>query len=114
MRTLTGLLLALAGVAQTPQFEVASVKYCGSSQSGQPRITTDPSRLRADNVDIKQLIGYAYDVSPLVIAGHIPAACFEVEAETEGSHSRSEVRLMLQALLADRFGLRLHHETREL
>lgn len=114
MRTLTGLVLALAGFAQTPQFEVASVKPRAPGQLSLSNITTDPGRLRADNVDIKQLIGYAYDVSPLVIAGDLPATRFNVEGKAEAAHTRAELRLMLQALLANRFGLRLHRETREL
>ena len=75
-------------------------------------ITTGPNRLKAEYVTIQQLIGYAYDVSPLVIAGNAPATHFDVEGKAEGVHSRAELRLMLQALLTNRFGLRLHHETR--
>src|ERR1041385_8083889 len=73
--------------------------------------TTDPNRLKAEYVTIHQLIGYAYDVSPLVIAGDAPAARFDVEGKAEGVHSRAELRLMLQDLIANRFGLRLHQET---
>jgi uncharacterized protein (TIGR03435 family) len=114
MRTLTGFLLALAGFAQTPQFEVASVKPHAPGQLSRSNITTGPGRLRADYVDIKQLIAYAYDVSPLVIAADLPATRFDVEGKAEGAHTSAELRLMLQALLGNRFGLRLHRETREL
>lgn len=114
MRTLTGLLLALASFALTPQFEVASVKVHPADRFSLSGITTDPGRLIAQNVDVKQLIAYAYDVSPLVIAGDLPATRFDVEARAEGAHTHAELRLMLQTLLADRFGLRFHHETREL
>ena len=114
MRTLTGFLVALACTAQAPQFEVASLKTYAPGQFGLSSITTDAGRLRADSVDLKQLIGYAYDISPLMIAGNIPTTRFDVEAKAEGAHTRAELRLMLQALLADRFGLRLHRETREL
>jgi uncharacterized protein (TIGR03435 family) len=114
MRTLTGFLLALAAFGQAPQFEVASVKPYARGQLGVSHITTDPGHLRADNVGIKQLIGYAYDVSPLVIIGNLPDTLYDVEGKAEGSHTRAELRLMLQDLLANRFGLRLHHETRGL
>lgn len=113
MRSLTGLLIALTSFAQTPQFEVASVKPAPGPISPF-RITTDPGRLRAESVDVKQLIAYAYDISPLLIAGDLPAMTFDLEGKADGSHSRAELRLMLQALLADRFGIRLHGETREL
>jgi uncharacterized protein (TIGR03435 family) len=114
MRTLTDFLLALAGFAQTTEFEVAPIKPHAPGVLGISNITTDPGRLRAEYVDIKQLIGYAYDVHPLVIAGDVPATRFDVEGKAEGAHTRAELRLMLQALLADRFGLRLHRETPEL
>jgi uncharacterized protein (TIGR03435 family) len=106
MRTLTSFLLALAGFAQTAQFEVASIKPHVPGDPGLSKVTTDPGRLRAEYVDGKQLIGYAYDVSPLVIAGEVPATRFDVEGKAEGAHTRAELRLMLQSLLANRFGLR--------
>ena len=114
MRTLTGFLLTLAAFAQTPQFEAASVKPHAPGQLRPSSITTEAGRLRADNVDIKQLIAYAYDVSPLVIASNLPTTRFDLECKAEGTHTRGELRLMLQALLAGRFGLRLYRETREL
>ncbi|HEY6340548.1 MAG TPA: TIGR03435 family protein [Bryobacteraceae bacterium] len=114
MWTLTGFLLTLAGFAQTAQFEVASIKPHVPGDLGLSKITTDPGRLRAEYVDSKQLIGYAYDVSPLVIAGEVPGTRFDVEAKAEGANTRAELRLMLQSLLANRFGLRLHRETSEL
>ena len=82
MGTLIGFLLGLAGFAQTLQFEVASVKPNAPGQFSRSNITTDPGRLRADNVDIKLLIGYAYDVSPLVITGDLPATRFDVERQS--------------------------------
>lgn len=114
MRTLTGILFAVAGVAQTPQFEVASVKPHPDSQFSFSSITTDPGRLKAENVDLKQLIGYAYDISPFLTSGNLPSTHFDIEAKAGGAHTRAELRLMLRDLLAQRFGLRLHRETREL
>jgi uncharacterized protein (TIGR03435 family) len=114
MRMLTGFLLVTAAFAQAPQFEVASVRSNAPGQIGMSAITAGPNRLKADSVTIQQLIGYAYDVSPLLIAGNAPAARFDVEGKAEGVHSRADFRLMLQSLLANRFGLRLHHEIRTL
>ena len=113
MRTLTGVLPAITSFAQTPQFEVALVKLRAPGQPTVSEITTDADRFRADNVDIKQLIGYAYDISPLLIAGDLPAARYDVEGKAEGPDTRAGLRLKLQALLADRFALRLHREMRE-
>jgi uncharacterized protein (TIGR03435 family) len=113
MRTLTGVLLAITSFAQTRQFEVASVKLHAPDQLSLSEITTDSGRFRAGNVDIKQLIGYAYDISPLLIAGDLPATRFDVEGKAEGPNTRAGLRVMLKALLADRFAVRLHREIRE-
>jgi len=114
MRTLASFLFALAIFAQTPQFEVDSVKAHAAALPSPFKIATDPGRFRADNVNLRQLIAYAYDVSPLVIVGNLPPTLFDVEGKAAGAPTRAELRLMLQSLLATRFGLRLHRETREL
>ena len=114
MRMLTCFLLALACFAQSPRFEVASVRSNDPRQIGFSTITTGPNRLKAEYVTIQELIGYAYEVSPLVIVGTAPDTRFDVECKAEAVHSRAELGLMLQDLLANRFGLRLHHETRRL
>jgi uncharacterized protein (TIGR03435 family) len=99
---------------EAPQFEVTSVKSDVPGQIGMSTITTEPNRLKAEYVTIQQLIGYAYDVSPLLIAGNAPDTPFDIEGKAEGAHSSAELRLMLQHLLTNRFGLRLHHEIRKL
>jgi uncharacterized protein (TIGR03435 family) len=111
---LAGALAAFAGFSQTPRFEVSSIRSHVSVQAGPSSITTYPGRLRAVSVDIRQLIAYAYDVSPLVIVGELPATRFDAEGKAEGPHTRSELRLMLQAVLADRFRLQFHRESRQL
>jgi uncharacterized protein (TIGR03435 family) len=39
---------------------------------------------------------------------------FDMEAKTEGAHTREQLLLMLQPALADRFKLALHRETKQL
>ena len=39
---------------------------------------------------------------------------FDVEGKADGAHSPAELRVMLQALLAERFRLKLHREMREM
>ncbi len=64
---------------------------------------------------MSELIQQAYGVSDLQISG-LPAQLgrFDIEGKTEGLHTRSELLQMLQTLLADRFKLMLHRETKEL
>src|SRR5687768_1617301 len=43
-----------------------------------------------------------------------PNVFFDLKAKTESSSSEEELRLMLRALLAERFSLKTHWQTREL
>jgi uncharacterized protein (TIGR03435 family) len=65
------------------------------------------------------LIAWAYQLKPdeaRLISGSPDWAnseSFDIEAQASGNLPRDRMFLMLQSLLADRFKLALHHETRE-
>jgi uncharacterized protein (TIGR03435 family) len=96
-----------------PAFDVASVKP--SSAPFSTGLKTGPERLTIAGASLSDLIQQAYGVSDQQIFG-IPETFgrFDVEGKAEGSHTRNELLPMLQTLLADRFKLTLHRETREL
>jgi len=112
--------LDVAG-AQAPAFDVASVKPNRSgvvSMSIGPLVGRDFS---AENVPLRELIRYAYQQPDFQLV-NVPAWAaserFDVRARTgdvSPSISAGEApdRLMLRALLADRFKLAIHAETRE-
>ncbi len=117
--------IAAIALAQEPprvtrQFDVASVKAVQPgdlppSPVAPNQITTEPGRLRAQSVSIDALIAYAYDVQPSRIVGlKSDLGIFDVEGKAEGSYSRAELCEMLQGLLTERFGLKLHREIREM
>jgi len=61
----------------------------------------------------------AYELEPYQIIGGpkwMDSDRYDIaaKAEGEGTPAKAQVRLMLQALLADRFRLRVHRETREM
>jgi uncharacterized protein (TIGR03435 family) len=114
MRRLVALLFAISCFAQAPRFDVTSVKPTSSPEAIGFKITTDPGRLKADNVSLGQLIEFAYNVPAAKIIGQLPRDRFDVEGQADGAHTRAEHRLMLQSLLIERFGLRLHRENREI
>jgi uncharacterized protein (TIGR03435 family) len=63
------------------------------------------------------LIVNAYGVQPFQVVGGpewIHTEGYDIEAKPESSVDRQQMWLMLQTLLADRFRLALHRETREL
>jgi uncharacterized protein (TIGR03435 family) len=122
VRRITPLVLVLlfvAGLAaQTPPaFEVASVK---ANRSGENRVGFGfpPGGLTATNMPVRALIIQAYRLQEYELV-NLPgwAADERFDVTARSSHpqaSADERRVMLQALLADRFKLRMHPETREM
>ena len=111
------LTLAVAGVSsQSPAFEVASIKpnAGGSLNANAARVAGD--RYRAENVSLISLLRVAYAVQEFQIAGH-PAWAnvdrFDIDAKMEAGANSRDWPLMLQRLLADRFKLVVHRESRE-
>ena len=100
--------------AARPEFEVASVKpnLSGSNLGG-----SDPrhGNFKANNASLNQLIGFAYDLPTLQISGPgwLESSRYDIDAKGNGEAPESRVRLMVQALLAERFGLQAHRETKE-
>ena len=103
--------------AGTPTFEVASIKR-NNSGTGMISIGMQPGgRLNFTNVPLRQLIIRAYGVQPFQVIGGpdwMSSDRFDVIAKAEGAAAPQEMNLMLRALLADRFKLVVHNETREM
>ena len=107
-----------------PAFDVASIKHNRSDASGVGATTLlfqPDGRFKAVNEPLWRLIAEAYrstyQLRRFEIEG-IPASIandrFDVDAVPQGKPNFSEQRQMLQRLLADRFKLTLHRETRDL
>jgi uncharacterized protein (TIGR03435 family) len=108
----------------TPSFEVASVK---PNRSADPGIRIDlpgGNRFVATNVPLRELIRFAYDVQSVRLIGGpdwarserfdiVATSAQDLPAWTPAGPPMP-VLLMLRTLLADRFGLVVHQETREL
>jgi uncharacterized protein (TIGR03435 family) len=117
-----------AAVAQTAAdklaFEVASVKPAPaptgpgmvmSRMRGGPG-TTDPGRITYSNVTERMLLAKAYGVQDYQISGPawIDSERYEIVAKVPKGATEDQFKVMLQNLLAERFQLTLHHETRKL
>lgn len=101
-----------------PTFDVTSVKRNTSGEQG-GRSTFQPGgRYSGTNVTVRRVIGLAY--LPLlgvqIVGGPnwINSHRFDIEAKAEGNPSRDQLRMMLRALLVDRFKLATHTEMRAL
>ncbi len=83
------------------------------------RIQTSPGgRYSASGVTLKMLMQQAYEVKEFQISGGpswISTAAFDINAKAENPEvNREQLKLMLQSLLAERFQLKFHRETRDL
>jgi uncharacterized protein (TIGR03435 family) len=110
--------LGMAGVltGQTPSFEAASVRLVSPSDSKiQISIAEDPGRIHYQNVNFKQLVTRAYQLRDYQVSGPawIDTERYEVTATIPKGASKGEIRAMLQNLLAERFHLVVHRESKE-
>jgi uncharacterized protein (TIGR03435 family) len=115
MRTLLLSAALLAAPLHSQQFEVASVKPSPQTPSVRG-IKIDGGRVDIQYWSMKQLILRAYEASPYQISGPdwLETARFDVLAKIPEGAPREQVSAMLQSLLAERFGLVTHRETRDL
>jgi uncharacterized protein (TIGR03435 family) len=99
-------------------FEVASVKP-NRADDGRVMLSMQPGgRFTATNVALRMLIRQAYEMQDFQIVngpGWIGTDRFDVVAKApEGEVTADRLRPMLRALLAERFHLAAHTETREM
>jgi uncharacterized protein (TIGR03435 family) len=109
-----------------PTFEAASVKHSDPNSRGGPNVCTggpgtpDPGILRCTNSSLALFLLQAYDlkwyklISPDWVIHGGSLSGYDVTAKIPPGTSKADYRLMLQHLLADRFHLVVHRETREL
>ncbi len=125
MRSLLVVLVATSTlVAQSYSFEAASVKPANpSNPPGQGLSRAPGGRFTAVNAPLRFLILYAFQMQghQLIDAPEWTAnERFDIVAKMEGdppsivTGGPDPMRLAMQTLLADRFGLRVRRETREL
>lgn len=129
MNVFTGLVLAASSLlgqttAAAPTFDVASIKpsepitpamvQAGKLHAG---MKIDGARVDIGNFTLLQLITKAYDVKTYQVQGPSwmtpMAQRFDVVANLPAGATKDQVPQMLQALLAERFKLVIHRDTKE-
>jgi uncharacterized protein (TIGR03435 family) len=120
--------LASAAFAQTdisklPSFEVASVKVSEPLPSGVMMFrmggglgNVDPGRIDNKGITLKALISSAYGVKDYQVEGPswLENERYDVMATIPKDADKDQVKLMMQRLLAERFKLTLHRESKPL
>jgi uncharacterized protein (TIGR03435 family) len=116
------LLLTLAPSAAFSQtFDVASIKVsqigkAGGEGSRRENTQVSPGTLNMRNVTLKTAIRWAYHVMDVQVVGPdwLANERYDIMAKAAGPAPEAELRVMLQALLADRFKLAVHPQTKEM
>jgi uncharacterized protein (TIGR03435 family) len=103
--------------APRPSFQVASVKLNTDNPPNHMQRPLPGGRWSAKNATVAMMIVTAYKVQRYQVVGGpswMESDGFDVEAKADPDVRVPQLLLMLQSLLADRFKLALHRETREL
>jgi uncharacterized protein (TIGR03435 family) len=124
LRRIAILLLMAARIVQsqtedkTPMFEVASVKPSGEHSirdSGGGPGSSDPGQYHFNSSTLQDLIAIAYNVEYFQISSKAPLdrQRFDLVAKLAEGATKQQFRLMMQSLLAERFHLKLHIQSKE-
>jgi uncharacterized protein (TIGR03435 family) len=126
MRSFRGVILSiLAPVAVLGQaapsrleFEVASIKASEQPGAGgqvNVGLRLDGAQVHIKYLSIKEYLGMAYSMRNYQISGPdwIASDRFDIDAKLPAGSARGQIPDMLQALLADRFELKLHRDKKE-
>jgi len=120
------LFASLLAAEPAKTFEVASVKPAAPSVIGPsfhaktgPRFgpgTSDATRWACDNCSLAVLLIEAYNLKRFQIAGPkwLDSERFDIVAQVAEGATKEDLRLMEQNLLAERFGLKVHFEKKEM
>ena len=114
--------------AEAPAFEVATIKPNKSGLGGSRSSLDDYGNLQASNISVMRLLRIASGLPEDRILGGpdwIRSSHFDIQAKPDGAlaerlknlqnaEKATATEQMLKALLADRFSLTMHRETREL
>jgi uncharacterized protein (TIGR03435 family) len=99
------------------RFEVASIKPADPQEMGRMMVGMggDPGRINYTSVSLKNVLMRAYRVRVYQITGPswIDSERYNITAKLPEGATQDQVPEMLQNLLADRFKLTLHRETRD-
>jgi len=121
---------ATDSTAKLPAFDVISIRpnnnstqMNGGNFSRRVGVRTTPDGFSASSLDLKSLIAIAYGVKPDQVSGGpgwIDSNRYDIEAKVVAANgatpqplTREQSNLMLRSLLADRFKLAVHNETKE-
>lgn len=114
------ILLACSLFAQAPApsgFEVASIRPSAPEPTGQVKVGVhiDGAQVRCVALSLRDYLAFAYRMKATMISGPDWTASerFDISATLPSGATTAQIPEMFQALLTDRFGVKLHREKKE-
>lgn len=107
----------MAGAAERPLFEVASLKPSRSSQPGMMLRVLPGGRLQGVHLTLQQMITVAWSLEKHQVTSRVDwlsTEYFDLEAAAGRPAGEPELRLMMQTLIEERFHLKFHRESRQM
>jgi uncharacterized protein (TIGR03435 family) len=121
--SLIAILASAAAFAQAPaprpEFEVTSIRpsapITSPADTSRIGVHIDGQRVNLTMLALTDLIQSAYNVKLHQISGPewMAGARFDINAKLPGGNNEKQIQAMIQTLLEDRFGLKLHREMRD-
>jgi len=114
--------VALAQQPGSPTFEVASIKPAAPQEMGKMMTgmrggpgTADPTQVTFTNASLTLLLSQAYNVQNYQVTGPawLESTRFDIVAKIPAGATKEDFRVMLQNLLAERFKMTVHKESKE-
>jgi uncharacterized protein (TIGR03435 family) len=99
------------------RFALASITRHASQDAGLLFQTLPGGRVTIRNYPLREIIRSVYQLQAYQLIGGpdwLTAERYDISATADGDPAPPQMLVMLRALLADRFGLAVHRETREL
>jgi uncharacterized protein (TIGR03435 family) len=107
--------IAIAQVDSAPKFDVVSIRR--SAPESEPFVKAHPGgRLEISRATLRTLTALAHRLQPFQVSGGpswVRSEYFSINTKAVENPSEDRLFLMIQALLAERFSLKLHFETKE-
>lgn len=112
IRVLTILFISYA--AGQDSFDVASIHE--SQARGMESVQVSPGSVIMRGITLRSCVKWAYHVMEYQVSGPgwMDFERFDIAAKSANGASEDRLRVMMRALLHERFGLELHRETKEL
>jgi uncharacterized protein (TIGR03435 family) len=113
----------VAGIVTVPRieaqsFQAATIKPGETARPLRSSLGITPEgRFRATNTTLRRLVIFAFDLQGYQVfggPGWMDSDTFDIEAMLQSGATPEQARLMLRTLLAERFKLTFHRETREM